>query len=458
VADVSGDLHDSAKARRLGVDPSYRRPGAGRVIVGGSPLRVFRLSEGGRRVADALERGAPLPIGHEKLTDRLIEAGAVHPTAGPPLDPAELTVVIPAFRECPAHVPTACRCIVVDDGSPTPLSGLHDMTVIRLDHNAGPGAARNAGLAMVETPFVAFVDSDVTIGDDHLLQLAGHLRDPRVALVAPRVRSVGASGVLDRYENDHSPLDLGASPARIAATTRVSYVPAAVIVCRREALVEIGGFDPRLRYGEDVDLEWRLAAAGWGCRYEPAVEAMHRTRPTLSSWLAQRFRYGTSAAPLAIRHPGAVAPLRISPWSAATWIPIIAGLPVLGALVGITSAVLLVRKLPFLPASESLRLAGLGNLFAGRLVAAAVTRSWWPLAAVAALISRRARRVVIAAIVIPALLDRRDRGHALDPVRELALRMLDDVAYGTGVWVGAARHRSLGAITPVLTAWPPRDP
>ena len=37
-----------------------------------------------------------------------------------------------------------------------------------------------------------------------------------------------------------------------------------------------GGFDERLRYGEDVDLVWRIAGLGWRIRYAPEVLVHHQ--------------------------------------------------------------------------------------------------------------------------------------------------------------------------------------
>jgi hypothetical protein len=108
------------------------------------------------------------------------------------------------------------------------------------------------------------------------------------------------------------------------------------------------------------------------------------------------------------------------------------------------------------PAVESLRLAGLGNLFAGRLVAGTLTRAWWPVTAVLALVSRRARLVLAVAVVVPAAVDWCTDRPELDPVRYLALRVLDDAAYGAGVWAGAMRHRSVDALLPAFEAWPPK--
>jgi hypothetical protein len=243
-------------------------------------------------------------------------------------------------------------------------------------------------------------------------------------------------------------------------------VPAATLVCRVEALRQVGGFDPTLRYGEDVDLAWRLHEAGWGCRYEPAVVVHHRTRPTLRAFVEQRFRYGTSAGPLARRHPGALAPVRMSGWSAATWAAAAVGAPLAGLALGAGTSVALVRKLPGVPARESVRLAGVGHLWAGRLLAGTMRRAWWPLAAVAALASHRLRRSVLTAVAASIVLDGIDQvratrhdpagAGALDPLRTTALRVVDDLAYGAGVWTGAWRSRSWAALAPALGNWPPR--
>ena len=427
------------------------------MLIAGSPLRVFTLAAGGMRIVEAIERGETLSGGHEPLTDRLVDTGAIHPVVDlVPVDPALMTVVVPTLSTGPDHRPGRCRTLVVDDASPEPVQ-VDGAEIIRLATNVGPGGARNAGLAAVSTPYVAFVDADVAIDETSLLALAAHFDDPRVALVAPRVRGPEhPSGVLARYEQVHSPLDLGAEPGRVAPTTRVSYVPGAVLVCRTEALRSVAGFADDLRYGEDVDLVWRLHDAGWRCRYEPHVVAHHHTRGSLRAWLAQRYRYGTSAAPLAARHPGALAPVRMSGWSAAAWVPALCGLPVIGALIAAATTVALTRRLRTVPARECLRLAGLGHLYAGRLLATTLTRAWWPVAALAALCSRRARRTLaVAALVTVASSWREDRP-SLDPVRYAALRLADDLSYGAGVWAGALAARQPDALLPSFDAWPPR--
>ncbi len=446
------------------LDGSYRRHE--RVVLAGSPLRLFRLSPAGQRVVEAIELDEPLPMKHKKLTDRLVDAGAIHPSpTGSRFSAADVTVVVPAFNDRPSGLTHGGEVIVVDDGSDPPLQPIVGSRIIRLADNRGPGAARNAGLAEVTTPLVAFVDTDVVVDtdvdDQWLGALLPHFNDPSVALVAPRVASTAGTSTLAKYETARSPLDLGGEVARIAPGTRVSYVPAAALVVRTEMLRSIGGFDEMLRTGEDVDMVWRLIEAGYRCRYEPQITVHHRPRSTTAGLVRQRLAYGRSAAALERKHPGAVAPLRMSGWSAAVWALVLARRSGAAAIVAAGTIVALRRKLDDLPAQESVRLAGLGHLYAGRQVASALTRVWWPLALLTALLVPRARLPLLAAATVPAALDWLGHRGPDSPTQKMgleyiALRLVDDAAYGAGVWLGALEQRSIGALAPKFTNWPGR--
>lgn len=429
-------------------------------LLAGSPMRMFRVTAAGSRVLDAIETGQQLPPGHRALTDRLRDAGAVHPE--PPASVAidDVTLVVPTFGEDGGAIERLLAAlpnvpaIVVDDASPTPVAvSAASARVVRLARNGGPAAARNAGITLVETPFVLFVDADAVLDEPALGILRAHLDDPRVGAVAPRVASPGgANGALGRYDAVRSPLDMGASPASVRAGSRVGYVPAAALLCRTSALREVGGFAEDLRYGEDVDLAWRLATAGWTVRYEPRAIARHAVRPTLTAWLRQRFHYGKSAARLARRHPGALAPVRLSRWGAATWATGLVIHPAGAVGVAAAGAVPLARKLApdggrprWLAAC---RLTALGNYHAARQLADATTGVWWPIAVASGLVSRRARRLLLAAATVPAVAEWARRRPNLDPVRFGLLRLLDRGAYGLGVWRGVIAERETGPLLP----------
>src|SRR5262249_9724176 len=146
----------------------------------------------------------------------------------------------------------------------------HGATVIRRVRSGGPGAARNDALRAVDTALVAFCDSDCEPEPGWIRALAAHFEDPLVGAVAPRVvpRARGRDrSWVERYTSARSPIDMGPRPGQVAPGGRISYVPTASLIVRREAVR--AGFDPALRYGEDVDLVWRLYDAGWRIRYDP---------------------------------------------------------------------------------------------------------------------------------------------------------------------------------------------
>jgi hypothetical protein len=167
----------------------------------------------------------------------------------------------------------------------------------------------------------------------------------------------------------------------------------------------------------------------------------HPPRPTWRAWVCQRIDYGSSAAPLAKRHRGRLAPVEMSGWSAGAWGLAAAGHPLVGVVVGAGSAAALVPKLGDVPPRVSLRIAGLGNLHAGRLLAGAVRRVWWPIVLVAAIRSRRARLIALASLI---------------PLRH-PVHLADDMAYGVGVWKGMWRERTIAPLIPRFTSWPGRS-
>jgi len=468
--------------RRFIVDASWRRPENGSVIFAGSPIKMFRLGAGGKNIAALIEAGQALPDGHQSLTTRLLDAGAIHPLVAVgetgPYTLKDVTVVIPAFVQSQRDAAMLgdliqqCtgvgRIVVVDDASTHALTAPEHVLVITLATNSGPGAARNTGLGHVATPLVAFVDLDVALSATTLPELLPLFVDTKLGVAAPRIRCAD-SGVktnpgtiadyIAKYESTRSPLDLGDVAARIAPGTRVSYAPTAVWLCRTEAIRGVNGFDVEMRVGEDVDALWRVIAAGWHCRFAPNAIATHAPRPTLQDFVQQRRMYGRSAAELAARHQGAVAPVRVSGYSAGAWLLVACGLPFLGLLVGAYTVVALSRKLRAVPNAmqESLRLAGLGNLHAARILASAITRTWWPIALLLAIFSRRARRVVLVCALAPAMHEWWSQRPPIDPLRYLALRLIDDVSYGLGVWEGAVAARSAEALMPDLSSWAKPD-
>ena len=212
---------------------------------------------------------------------------------------------------------------------------------------------------------------------------------------------------------------------------------------------------------------WRLHAAGWRSRYEPRATVAHDHRVTWRAFAQRRYQYGTSAALLDARHPGQVAPLAVSGWSALGWLGLCTLTPVglFGGLsmMAVTTG-LLPRKLGVVanPGRLALDLAVRGHLGAGRQLASATWRAYLPVALLSTLLPKPfavvGRRILLASALLPSVADWRSKRPKLDPFRYVGIRLLDDAAYCAGVWVGAIRARSLRCLKPDFTSWPGKKP
>lgn len=438
---------------QVALAPSVRLYDDGRTLVGSS--QVVRLSHGAAREVrhGICVRDARTAL----LADRLLELGLADPYVDslPALD-RQVTYVVPvldraaALHRLLASVPEGANVVVIDDASSdgdaiAAAADEFSATLVRLPINVGPAAARNAGLARVTTPYVAFVDSDVVLSPGAVPRLLRHFHDPHVAMVGPRVSGTPGARWVTRYDAARSSLDLGPEPAQVAPQTRISWLPSACVVARVEAVA--AGFDADLRVAEDVDLVWRLAAAGWRVRYDPAVHVSHESRPSVAGWLGRKVFYGTGADLLARRHGRDVAPAVLAPWAAAVPLALLAqrrwSLPVATA-----ATLLATGKLSTQVGTLAPRLALRGAAAALSQTNALMLRHWWPVTAALALTSPRIRRAVALGAVIDAAVDYQRLAPALDPVRFAAARRLDDLAYGAGLWLGALRGRSTRALLP----------
>ncbi len=357
----------------------------------------------------------------------------------------------------------------MDDGSVIPIvstdfEGLHcDVRIVRHAAGKGPAAARNTGLAECRTDLVAFLDSDVVPRRGWLEALLGHFCDPAVALVAPRIVSLREpENLVARYEAVRSSLDLGHREAPVVPFGQVSYVPSAAIICRRQALMDLGGFDESMESGEDVDLCWRLIETGFRLRYEPVALVGHDHRTQPREWFARKAFYGSSAAPLSVRHPGKTAPVVISGWTLLVWVLLSMGSGVgylASTLVALFTGRRIAKSLSAVDTEpkDIVAVAANGLWSAALQLASAICRHYWPVALIAATLSKRCRQVVLVAAVVDGVVAWATRNGSADDDTQrvgllayLLLKRIDDIAYGLGLWTGVVRERNLGALKPQI--------
>ncbi len=153
-----------------------------------------------------------------------------------------------------ANAPDAV--VVVDDGSPVPITVPHDVLVIRRDTAGGPAVARQTGLdALPDVERIALCDADDAWEPGHLasMQLGQHgWGFSRARIVGPDGRETG-----EEWERP------APGPHGAQALYRANPVPTSSVVLERAALEEVGGFPGPVRVAEDWELWLRLAAAGY---------------------------------------------------------------------------------------------------------------------------------------------------------------------------------------------------
>lgn len=200
----------------------------------------------------------------------------------------------------------ADELIIVDNrngscSSPA-LGATHGARVIGAGDVHSAAFARNAGAAAATGEWLVFLDVDVVAREDLLAHYLEPAPGVEVGVLAGGIRDIAATATRSaRYVVARAKMD-----ERIAlASARGPYAQSANCAVRARAFAEVGGFEPRARAGEDADLCWRLAAAGWALEHRPRASVEHLARTSLRQLVVQLAAHGSGMAWLDRRYPGA---------------------------------------------------------------------------------------------------------------------------------------------------------
>lgn len=173
------------------------------------------------------------------------------------------------------------RVIVVDDcssdDSADVIRGLAArfplVTAVTLPRNGGASNARNVGLALCRSDWVAFLDSDdVWLPGAARALLAGADHDA-ADIVAGHFARLEQGGVPGDPECGWDGGDIRAGLAS------GGVIGPSWSIVRRETALDIDGFDPSFRNCNDWDFYTRAAAAGARFARIDATVALYRTMP-----------------------------------------------------------------------------------------------------------------------------------------------------------------------------------
>ena len=216
----------------------------------------------------------------------------------------------PDLPRCLAALSPQVSELVVVANPPAPEV---EARLIVSEQEAGFAANANRGIAATSAPFVVLANPDTEAEADAVSILVDFAAErPRCGIAGPElrypdgrwqpsrrrfptvsgtlVRRTPLRRVLGRTQRGHYLLD-----ERSEEPVQADWMLGAFLLLRREMLDELGGFDERFRlYGEDIDLCYRAARAGWERWYVPQAVVRHvhaaetdrrlLTRRTLWHW------------------------------------------------------------------------------------------------------------------------------------------------------------------------------
>lgn len=186
-------------------------------------------------------------------------------------EPALLAALLSSLAEA---APALRLHLLVQDNSPEPGTadeirampevalGFASVDVRASGENLGFGRGHNANARRGKSPWLLVVNQDCVVEPGALERLVETAAADDAKVAAWEMRQVP-------YEHPK---------AYDPATLDTPWASGAATLFRREAYEAVGGFDEALfMYGEDVDLSWRLRAAGWRVTYQPRCAVVHRT-------------------------------------------------------------------------------------------------------------------------------------------------------------------------------------
>ena len=176
--------------------------------------------------------------------------------------------------------------------------------------NRGKADRLNAGLAEARHELVAMIDADTHLHPQALKLLVARLcRTPLAAAVAGAPHVTNRGRLLLAMQVLEVAAVIGLIRRTQSLTGRVGVVAGVLGLYRRDRVLAVGGFDPRMAT-EDIDLTWKLLLAGWETLYEPRALVGMQVPSSLGALWAQRKRWARGQGEVLHEHLREVARLR----------------------------------------------------------------------------------------------------------------------------------------------------
>lgn len=181
---------------------------------------------------------------------------------------------------------------------------------ILLARGKQPSVQRNAALRAAAGEIIYFLDDDSRAFPDNVRRAVAHFADPAVKMVggpnicppeAPRLEQVFAVTMGTWLAFFTSCARYRPVGRRRAASEKELIL--CNLLARRDALLELGGFNEKLYPNEENALMDELQKRGGKLLYDPELCVYRRPRPTLKAFVKMLMNYGRGRAEQVRLHP-----------------------------------------------------------------------------------------------------------------------------------------------------------
>lgn len=209
------------------------------------------------------------------------------------------SVIIPTYNSIATLIPLLeslkkqtlpdFEVILVDDNSTDGTEnavGQYDIHYHRMSQRGGPAAARNYGAKLARAEWLVFTDADTLFADDTLERIDRALQEGTMdALVGTYAGKPANTGFMPRYKALWEAVAIDG----VLTAHDEKYVPYTAWaprpgVVRKEVFERLGGFNESFHGAdlEDIDLGYRMAAAGYRNYFVPDIRIQHHYPATFA--------------------------------------------------------------------------------------------------------------------------------------------------------------------------------
>ena len=201
--------------------------------------------------------------------------------------------------------------VVVDngstDGSQAMLRGrFPQVQLIENRHNVGLGRASNQGIDATRAPWVLLLNNDTLVNGASIDRLIDWMAATPDAGAAGGTLLNGDGSFQAAYGNFPTLAEEFLIATRLGeclwegypshrtceAVRRVDWLGSACLLLSRAALAQVGLLDEHyFIYGDETDLQYRLAGGGWSAYYVPEATTVHFGGRSMDRWRRRRMVY-----------------------------------------------------------------------------------------------------------------------------------------------------------------------